>query len=264
MEQENKKEYTGVWIPADVMESEELEPLDKLVYAEIAGFNNCYASNAWIAGRVKKSEMSARRSVAKLIKLGFVEIVSFDGRKRTIRVLKYGQSACSNMNSLHVQIRTPNNKVENKNNISNKLDIVQEAQKDEQKEYGNQQVNELMTAWKIETGIEANGTRANRLAAYNIIRSRGMDGAKEIVRLCGRAMRSKDQYAPVISSFRDLQGRYEKLSKLMAWAHRQEVMAPKQAPQYRNTSEPEILEISDEERQKTLEYVRELRRKANI
>lgn len=270
MEQENKPRLYVV-MTQEILCRKDISTAAKLVFARMSGFDEFFESpekTGEVLGKSRKTIVMAKQE---LEKAGLIKCIKNTGRGKAYcvvldsRVVKYDQSECQKSSTQSARFVAPYNKVENKeDNISNKLDIVQEAQKDEQKEYGNQQVNELMTAWRIETGIEANGTRANRLAAYNIIRSRGMDGAKEIVRLCGRAMRSKDQYAPVISSFRDLQGRYEKLSKLMAWAHRQEVMAPKQAPQYRNTSEPEILEISDEERQKTLEYVRELRRKANI
>lgn len=261
--EQNSKEYTGVWIPAEVMESDKLEPLDKLVYAEIAGFNNCYASNAWIANRVKKSEMSARRSIAKLVKHGFVQVIDFDGRKRTLRVLKNGQSACSNMNSLPVQICPHNNKVENKAKNNKGADAqVDDAEKTE---YGNHEVNELMALWKSETGIEATSAKANRLAAYNLIRGKGFNEAQKIVRLCGRAMRSKDQYAPVISSFKDLQGRYEKLSKLLAWEKRQNIYTTSPA-QIRQAVEDwaDQYEPTDEERKANLAKIREMRKKIGI
>jgi hypothetical protein len=66
------KEYTGVWIPADVMECEELSPMEKILYGEIAGFRECYASNAWLANRIGRTERTVRRMISHLIELGFV------------------------------------------------------------------------------------------------------------------------------------------------------------------------------------------------
>lgn len=80
------KEYTGVWIPADVMESDQLSPMEKILYGEIAGFRECYASNAWLANRIGRTERSVQMMLAKLIKIGFVEKCGFNGRFRLIRV----------------------------------------------------------------------------------------------------------------------------------------------------------------------------------
>lgn len=257
------KEYTGVWIPAEVMESEELEPLDKLVYGEIACFRECYASNAWLAKRIKRSEATASRSVRRLIELGFVENCGFNGRFRIVRVVKFAESASSNMSRLPSQICLTENKVKNKVYISNKLDSG-EPQNDvvensEKKEYGNHEVNAILELWEHETGLIANVVKANRLAAYNLIRRRGFDGACKVVRLCGRAIKSGDQYAPRVASFRDLQGQFEKLSKLEAWAARQETeeQGVRMSFYCRDEYEPE--EISDEEREKVLAKMREAR-----
>lgn len=257
MDSENPvKEYTGVWIPAEVMECDALEPLDKLVYGEIASFRECYASNAWIGKRIKRSEQTASRCVQKLVKLGFVENCGFNGRFRIVRVVKYDKAAWSNLTSLPSQICITENKV----NISNKLDSGEPQSKAvEKSEYGNHEVNAILELWEHETGLIANVAKANRLAAYNLIRRRGFDGAREVVKLCGRAIKSGDKYAPRVASFRDLQGQYEKLSKLEAWAARQETeeQGVRMSFYCRDEYEPE--EISDEEREKVLAKMREAR-----
>ena len=74
------KEYTGVWIPKDVMECKELCATDKMTYAEIASFTECYASNEWLAERIGRSVSTASKSVNRLIELGFVEPCGFNGR----------------------------------------------------------------------------------------------------------------------------------------------------------------------------------------
>lgn len=244
------KEYTGVWIPAEVMESEELEPLDKLVYGEIASFRECYASNAWLAKRIKRSEATASRSVRKLIELGFVENCGFNGRFRIVRVGKFAESASSNMSRLPSQICLTENKVKNKVYISTNVDSgEQQNEVVEKSEYGNHEVNALLELWEHETGLTANVAKANRLAAYNLIRKKGFDGAKSVVELVGRAIRSGDKYAPRIASFRDLQGQYEKLSKLEAWEARQERPAQGISLDYYRRDEYELEEKTDEERE---------------
>lgn len=249
------KEYTGVWIPAEVMESDELEPLDKLVYGEIASFRECYGSNAWLAKRIKRSEKTASRSVQKLIQLGFVENAGYNGRFRILRVAKFVQSDWTNLSSLNGQECPTENKVENKVNISTNVD----SEEPKKSEYGNHEVNALLELWEHETGLTANVAKANRLAAYNLIRKKGFDGAKAVVELVGRAIHSGDKYAPRIASFRDLQGQYEKLSKLEAWEARQTPTQTGVSMSYYERDSVEEREISDEDRAKTLAAMKKVR-----
>ena len=246
------KEYTGVWIPAEVMESEELEPLDKLVYGEIAGFAICFASNAWFASKIKRSERTARDSIKKLIDLGFVENLGSDGRHRRIRVAKFRHAEWQDSSHQGGEILPHNNKEENKEYISTKVD----SEEPKKTEYGNHEVNALLELWEHETGLTANVAKANRLAAYNLIRKKGFDGAKAVVELVGRSIRSGDKYAPRIASFRDLQGQYEKLSKLEAWEARQDTGAQGVSMSFYERDYVDKPEISDEEREKVREEIK--------
>lgn len=251
------KEYTGVWIPAEVMESDELEPLDKLVYGEIAGFAICFASNAWFASKIKRSERTARDSIKKLIDLGFVENLGSDGRHRRIRVAKFRQAEWQDSSCQGGEILPHNNKEENKEYISTKVD----SEEPKKTEYGNHEVNALIELWEHETGLTANVGKANRLAAYNLIRKKGFEGAKAVVELVGRAIRSGDQYAPRVASFRDLQGQYEKLSKLEAWEARQSVPDAGVSMSFYERDSVDYEEISDEEREKVREEIRKAKAK---
>lgn len=257
-----QKEYTGVWIPYEVMECDELEPLDKLVYGEIASFRECYASNAWIAKRVKRSEKTASRSIQRLIELGFVKNCGFNGRFRIIRVDKYVQADRTNMSMQHGQICPTENKVKNKVYTSTIVDGADADEGDVQKsEYGNHEVNALLELWEHETGITANVAKANRIAAYNLLRRRGFDGAKAVIELCGRAIKSGDPYAPRVSSFRDLQGKYEKLSKLEAWEARNNPPVEEGITMdYYTHDTVEYTEPTDEQWERTRELMKEARK----
>ncbi len=258
------KEYTGVWIPAEVMECDELEPLDKLVYGEIASFRECYGSNAWLAKRVKRSVRTVIDSVNKLVELGFVEKSGFDGRFRTLRCAIFRTAGVQNFAQQTCEISHTENKVKNKVNISTKVDSGEPQNEPvEKSEYGNHEVNALLELWEHETGLTANVAKANRLAAWNLLRKRGFDGAKKVVQLVGRAIRSGDQYAPRIASFRDLQGQYEKLSKLEAWESRQKIDDPGTTIRFYDRGGTEVEDISDEEREKVLELMRKAREEGN-
>lgn len=258
------KEYTGVWIPAEVMESEELEPLDKLVYGEIASFRECYGSNEWLAKRVKRSVRTVIGSVNKLVELGFVERSGFNGRFRMLRCAVFRTADMQNSAQQTCEVLHTENKVKNKvKNISNDSGEPQceDVKKSQKTEYGNHEVNALIELWEHETGLTANVGRANRLAAYNLIRKKGFEGAKAVVELVGRAIRSGDQYAPRVASFRDLQGQYEKLSKLEAWEARQSVPDAGVSMSFYERGSVDYEEISDEEREKVREEIKKAKAK---
>lgn len=261
MEQSNQlnpdapvKEYTGVWIPADVMESEELSPMEKLLYGEIAGFRNCYASNAWLAKRIGRSEATVTRLIQHLIECGCVEKVGFNGRFRTIRVVrlrKNEESASAKMSPIII-----------KSNSNNKL-LLEHRQDDvpvekSKKTYGNKDINELFDYWQSRVGIAPSKNQANRNACSTLIRQRGMNGAKKIVDAVHHALTSQDKYAPRVSSFTDLYGAYGKLSKLDAWIIKN---SPKTALKRYQTANTANYEPSDAERAETLRKMAEARKK---
>ena len=82
------KEYTGVWIPRAVMECQNLSAVEKIMYGEIASFESCYASNAWFAKQVGVSERRITGHLSKLLKLGFIKRVGFNGRTRFLKAVR--------------------------------------------------------------------------------------------------------------------------------------------------------------------------------
>lgn len=84
---EQQKDFTGVWIPRHILESAELKPVDRLIYAEIACFVECWHTNTKLAERTGTSEPTVTRSMSRLIELGYVELVSFNGRNRVVKAL---------------------------------------------------------------------------------------------------------------------------------------------------------------------------------
>ena len=249
------KEYTGVWIPADVMESAELSPIEKILYGEIAGFRECYASNAWLANRIGRTERTVKRLIAHLIECGFIEKCGFNGRFRLIRVCQNCHVSRVKNDTPAVSKMTPINKSIDKSINDNKLSDGKPS------EYGNKDVNELMKYWNDKTGISASNNKANRNACNTLIKQRGIDGAKKTVDLIAKAM--TEQFAPKVSSFNELYGAYGKLPKLDAFAIRLEAKNPSERilKQFGRNSTPAIYEPTDEERQKTLQAMEEARKK---
>ena len=83
------RDFKGVWIPAFIWLDKRLTAVEKVLLAEVDSFTardqDYYKANETIAGELGCSVSSTKRAVAKLIELGYVERVAFDGRRRALR-----------------------------------------------------------------------------------------------------------------------------------------------------------------------------------
>lgn len=84
-----ERDFKGVWIPKEVWLDKRLSMLDKGILTEIdsldMGENGCFASNEHLAEFCQCSLTKVSTSISKLIELGYVSVVSFDGRKRFLK-----------------------------------------------------------------------------------------------------------------------------------------------------------------------------------
>lgn len=80
-----KKDFTGVWIPKEIIENKNLSGDEKMLYADIACFNECYILNKTFAERYGVSERTIQNRIKKLKDEGFVAETAFSGRKRTLK-----------------------------------------------------------------------------------------------------------------------------------------------------------------------------------
>ena len=125
-----KRDFKGIWIPKDVWMDKNLSALDKVILMEIDSLdisdNGCFASNEYLADFCLCSARKVSDSINKLIKLGYVSAVSFDGRQRHLRsrLAKSARQTSKNCEA-ESQILLHNN-IDNKseNKIDNK-DIVE-------------------------------------------------------------------------------------------------------------------------------------------
>lgn len=88
MEESARRDFKGVWIPREVWLNKELSALDKIILAEIDSLDNeqhCIAGNNYIAKFCQCSESKVSKSVKKLIEMGYVKQLSFDGRQRVLQ-----------------------------------------------------------------------------------------------------------------------------------------------------------------------------------
>jgi len=112
------RQFKGIWIPRIILENEKLEPIDKILWADIDSFNwednTFFKSNALIASDYGVSERTISRSIKRL-QIAKLIVIKTDGRKRTI-------CPCSidNVSSLPRQYGDPASPIclHNNNNIS--------------------------------------------------------------------------------------------------------------------------------------------------
>lgn len=100
--EEQQREFKGIWIPKEVWLDTRLNALDKVIFAEIDSFSStgkvCFQNNATIAEFCQCSESKVSKTISKLIDIGYIRCVSFDGRKR------YLQSCLVNFTTLDGKI----------------------------------------------------------------------------------------------------------------------------------------------------------------
>lgn len=83
------RDFKGVWISKEIWTDDRLSMLDKGILTEIdsldCGEKGCFASNEHLAEFCQCSERKVTESVSKLVELGYISVVCFDGRKRFLR-----------------------------------------------------------------------------------------------------------------------------------------------------------------------------------
>ncbi|MBN2416796.1 helix-turn-helix domain-containing protein [bacterium] len=81
-----KKEKTkGLWIDQEILNVEELQPIDRLLLAKILSYldkGECYASNQYLGKYFHVSPSTISNSIKRLKKHNLIRQVGFDGHKR--------------------------------------------------------------------------------------------------------------------------------------------------------------------------------------
>lgn len=83
------RDFKGVWIPKEIWLDERLNALEKVILVEIDSLDStdahCWKSNENLAEFCQCSATKVSNAISKLIKLGYVKVHSFDGRKRRLQ-----------------------------------------------------------------------------------------------------------------------------------------------------------------------------------
>lgn len=93
MTTEPSPRFTGIFIPAEILEITDLSFFEMLLLSWIDALycpdhGGCFASNAYLGSKIKNSqENTVAKALTRLRRMGLIEDVSFDGRTRVVRAL---------------------------------------------------------------------------------------------------------------------------------------------------------------------------------
>ena len=124
------RDFKGVWVPKEIWLRDDLDAIEKVILAEIDSLdneNNCVAGNEYFARFCQCSESKVSKTIKKLKDLQLIEIVSFDGRHRKIRVVKENiQSSTKNKAESYKNKANNivNNPISNTNNNKNNTNVL--------------------------------------------------------------------------------------------------------------------------------------------
>lgn len=166
------RDFKGVWIPVEVYLDNRLNALDKIILMEIdsldSGDEGCYASNEYLAEFCQCTSTKVSTAISKLIKLEYLEVVKFDGRKRFLksRLSKNERQTLKNLKADFKNFKDINNSILKIDN--NKKEIYKE------KYFENEKVNEIFLEFlELRKSIKAKNTEraikvlTNKLNKYD-------------------------------------------------------------------------------------------------
>lgn len=91
-----QRDFKGVWIPKEIYLNDQLNWTEKILYCEINSLDNgegCYASNEYLQKFLGVRKSVIVDGISKLKKLGLVEQIAFNGRRRVLTTFVTGRQS---------------------------------------------------------------------------------------------------------------------------------------------------------------------------
>lgn len=278
MEQKTSERF--IVLNRSVTLDKRLTPADMKVYARICTFEEFFESSESTAKFFDIKPETVKKAKAKLEKLGYIVCIKNTGRgkvyepvydskdvhealqSRTNMTVRRAQTCTSDVHK-----HTPIDKKENRNKLDTKVSKAK-SHDDEQKEFGNSDINAIFQAW-ADAGLPAITSRvqANRRAVWNMLRNKaiGKDKILELIRLTVQSQ--SDPYAPGVP---DLETLSRRVGALEQWKIRQQAKANELTkpvePVYQRRpydERPEILDIEPVHEEISEEFFEQCRQKFN-
>ena len=124
------RDFKGVWIPREVWLDSRLSMLDKGILTEIDSLDmsesGCYASNEHLAEFCQCSVTKVSTSITKLINLGYLNVLSFDGRKRFLKssLSKIERQDFKNCKADFQKVKDSNTSINSLNNTDKSISSI--------------------------------------------------------------------------------------------------------------------------------------------
>lgn len=207
-----KREFTGVWIPKEVLDDKDLTSDEKMLFADISSFSECFMSNAFMANRYGCSEDSIKRRIKKLKDKGYVVQSGFDGRKRYLQAVHiYTLRQCKSAPPEGANMPPIDNNIDN--NIpsaeATASEEIKEVKDDQEKLDVRKSVEIVVGIFKEVTGRYSSHWRIRtnqRIAAANLLADNSESAIRKALTFY---MENKDlEFCPQINSPLDLEEKW--------------------------------------------------------
>lgn len=231
-----------VVIDENILADSRLSAGDKLVYARVVSFEECYyESAARTAEFLGVAAKTVFRALKKLVSLGLILEVNDEQRGKVYveapsemqtkalflaqkdgTKCPSGGTKCPN-DGTKCPTRIKNRIKENKDIIDSKESITLSSDTEVQKDYGNEDINDALELWEDATGFNYKSNAGERRAIYNLLRRKdvqALGGFKPLVSMVKDASRMDNHFAPQIVRPSELGGKYSKFEKLINWANK--------------------------------------------
>lgn len=226
-----------VLLTQSILGNKSLTSNEKLVLARISGFERFFESNENTAEFLGISERTVRTAKTHLKELGYIVEINDTGHGKVYAADLLRTAKSADLIGKNCRPDRQNLPPENKDRLKQEQKGA-EAPNDQK--YGREDINELVALWEAQTGIAIKGQKQQRYALANLIKSRGYEATKALVKLVGETRRVNDRFAPQIATPRELTGKYSKLERLLLWDERRKASRPfGQAPRILEYKEPE-------------------------
>lgn len=285
-----KRKFEGIWIPAEIWLDENINGHERLLYAEIASFGSrgCWKKSEELMKLLGVGREAFQRTCRNLRERGYITEKRMFGRIVRTTTLAFcssdGNRHQSENQAVHQAVSPTDEQAvsptvqkeytKEYTKVKGDESVAEGVENSEKKQYGREDINELVDLWQAETGIDIKGQQNQRRQLYNLLRKYGADGTKALVRRVGNAIRSGDRFAPQIATPSDLTGKYSKLARLDMWETRNQLARPfgqgsapqedRPTPEYLRGGIPDyngaFIPVSDEEHEKVSQMFKEARK----
>ena len=276
-----KRKFTGIWIPAEIWNDNDLPALAKLIYAEIASFGSagCWKKTDELREPLGVCSDTFQKLCRQLKEKGYIAEKRCFGRIVRTTTLAFRTSGeivhQRKKSAVHQAVSSADEQAEssavhieyskNKERIKGADAPAKAGRKDSEKEkeeFGDPAINAFMKRWATATSNDCSNIKRERRAAHNLLKSQSKEGIDAILAAVQQIHESGDQYAPSITLPSDLVGQYSKLSKLRLYVAKQDTQ--KRAKIKRTLvldydGLPPAYEVSEAERNKVKEQIKAMR-----